>query len=481
LESPSLAIDATGWGHVAFENWNCGPAQGGNKLLWGYFDANQEYPSLATEIVDQLAVGRCAFPAIALDYLSPHIVYSRPPTDDQGVPDEIYHAERGNPWITFNVSSTQSVTSTHSHIAIHESILQVVWSEGGGEILHRARDPWFWWGPITDVSNTTGESDYPRIVMPGYHVTWMDKTESLTEGGGPPRIWQSYYTIPSDEPGLWKPAVNLVPTVEHARYPHAVRRQDLIGNTFFDVAHTEGDPPASGEPIYTIEISHKQVSGGGSGGEMLLAVNVNESAPGGSRALWKRMSFSVPRDLDVSFAIAGLADNQDEMKLVLDSRDFGWNTPEAWKGSELRGQSKVVRFRGALKAGRHTLELHASGRPVFKGLRAWYGKIGGGPQSDGLSLDVPKATFLSQSFPNPTFGKATIAYGLAKEGPVKLTVFNALGQVVRDLVSESQKPGFHRVEWDGKTRDGKQVSSGIYFYRLNAGGFSKTNKLVVVR
>ena len=469
---------------MAFEHYNCPPFLSENELIYGGFDASQENPSLDYQTVDHSPYFRFQSPAIALDGDYPHIVYSRPPS--VGLQDDIYHTElAGQFWPKFNVSEYSVAPSRHPHIEIYDSNLQVVWSEGdegSQEIFHRGRHPMLWWGAITNASGTPyGDSDYPRITMPGYHVVWMDKTESLTEGGGPPRLWQTYYTIPSDEPGLWKPAVNMVPTVEHARYPHAVRRQDLIGTTFFDVAHTEGDPPASGVPIYTIEFSHKQISGGGGGGEMLLAVNVNESAPGGSRAFWKRMSFSVPRDLDVSFAIAGSADNQDEMKLVLDSRDFGWNTSEAWDGRELRGQRKVVKFRVPLKKGTHILELHASGRPDFKGLRIWHGKFGGGPQSSGLVTDVPASTFLSQSFPNPTFGKATIAYGLAKEGPVKLSIYNALGQVVRELVSENQRPGFHRVEWDGKTQEGKQVTSGIYFYRLNAGGFSKTNKLVVVR
>ena len=364
-------------------------------------------------------------------------------------------------------------------------MIQVVWSENGDEIFHRAGVLSFEvWTNITNVSSTTGESDYPRIVMPGYHVFWADRSEWFMIPGPIPtrkRVWQTYFTSPSTDPGSWSPATNIVPTYEDCWYPHATRRQDLIGNTFLDVVHTEGDQTANN--LYTLEVSHKQLTGGPppGGGDVLLAINADAAAPGGSRALWKRMSFSVPRDLDVSFAIAGSAANQDEMKLVLDNRDFGWNTAEAWNGGELRGQRKVVKFRVPLKKGGHTLELHASGKPVFKGLRVWYGKIGGGPQGSELALGIPKESFLAQSYPNPTFGKATIAYGLAKEGPVKLTLFNALGQVVRELVSESQKPGFHRVEWDGMSQAGKQVTSGIYFYRLNAGGFTKTSKLVVVR
>jgi len=480
LGPPSLALDPTYHGHVAFEHWDFGFSE----IVYGYFDATKDNPPLTTQIVDNLADGRCQSPAIAVDDNvippTPHIVYSRPP--NVGEPDDVYHAEPGNPWPTVNISWSAS-PSAHPHIAVLENNLQVVWSEGGSEIFHRARHPMLWWGAITNASNTPGPSDYPRIVMPGYHVVWMDKSESWDEGGVSRNPWQTYYTWPWPDPGTWTPATNMVPTYEDASYPHAARRQDLLGNAYLDVAHTEGEEFPSAPMLYTIEISHKQLVGGPppGGGEMLLAVNADAAALGGSRALWKRLSFTVPRDLEVSFAIAGSADNQDEMKLVLDNRDFGWNTPEAWNGGELRGQRKLVRFRLPLKAGKHTLELHASGRPVFKGLRVWYGKIGGGPQSGELALGIPKESFLAQSYPNPTLGKATIAYGLAKEGPVKLSIYNALGQVVRELVSENQRPGFHRVEWDGKSQAGKQVTSGIYFYRLNAGGFTKTNKLIVVR
>jgi hypothetical protein len=474
VETPSLAIDGTYHGHVTWEHKSTTTSE----ILYGYFNANLTNPPRTISTVQTSASGiRCQNPAIALDGNNPQIVYSRPP--GSGQPTDIFQAKKqGSTWPKFNVSSSPSVGSDHPHMAIQNGDIQVVWSEGGGsEIYHRAYVAFFGvWGTITNVSNTSGGSDYPRIVVPGYHVTWMDHSESF--GSPAKNPWQTYYTSPATNPGDWNPATNLVPTYEDACYPHAARRQDLIGNTYLDVVHTEGDAF-----LYTLEVSHKQVGwmNPPGGGEMLLAVNADEAAPGGSRALWMSVPFDVPRDLDVNFAIAGSADNQDGMKLVMDDHDFGWNTPEAWNGQELRGRRKIVRFSEALKAGKHTLELHVSGTPVFKGLRVWHGSIGGGPQSGELALGVPKTSFLAQSFPNPTFGKAMIEYGLAKEGPVKLSIYNALGQVVRELVSENQSPGFHRVEWDGKTREGKQASSGIYFYRLNAGGLSKTNKLVVVR
>jgi len=107
----------------------------------------------------------------------------------------------------------------------------------------------------------------------------------------------------------------------------------------------------------------------------------------------------------------------------------------------------------------------------------------GGPQTDeaGPFVALPLTYALGQSYPNPFRDNATIAYQLPEETPVSLKVFNVTGQVVRELASGKQKAGFYNAVWDGKDGFGRSVSSGIYFYRLDTGGFSKTNKLVVVR
>jgi flagellar hook assembly protein FlgD len=52
---------------------------------------------------------------------------------------------------------------------------------------------------------------------------------------------------------------------------------------------------------------------------------------------------------------------------------------------------------------------------------------------------------------------------------------------VRTLVDEPQKAGTHRVSWDGRDNAGRQVASGVYLYRLEAGDFSKSEKMVLIR
>ena len=90
-------------------------------------------------------------------------------------------------------------------------------------------------------------------------------------------------------------------------------------------------------------------------------------------------------------------------------------------------------------------------------------------------------TDLRGSYPNPFADRATIEYVLAEEQTVTLRIYNVLGQRVRTLVEERQSPGVHRVEWDGTNQFGSPVGSGVYFYRLEAGPVTETQKTVHVR
>jgi len=65
--------------------------------------------------------------------------------------------------------------------------------------------------------------------------------------------------------------------------------------------------------------------------------------------------------------------------------------------------------------------------------------------------------------------------------PTALKIYNVLGELVRTLVDEPKSPGVHYEVWDGKDGQGNQVASGIYFYRLRAGQFTETKKMVLLK
>lgn len=87
----------------------------------------------------------------------------------------------------------------------------------------------------------------------------------------------------------------------------------------------------------------------------------------------------------------------------------------------------------------------------------------------GQTAALPEKLHLSRNYPNPFNMETTIEYALPQAGPVKLAVYNILGQQVRLLVNETQEAGYRRVTWNGRDDAGKEVTSGVYFIRLNAG------------
>jgi hypothetical protein len=97
------------------------------------------------------------------------------------------------------------------------------------------------------------------------------------------------------------------------------------------------------------------------------------------------------------------------------------------------------------------------------------------------SASLPKEFSLSQSYPNPFNPSCVIAYALPADCHVTLNVYNMLGQKVRVLVDEHQSAGHKSATWDGKDADGRELSTGIYFYRIEAGDFEQSKKMVFIK
>jgi hypothetical protein len=94
---------------------------------------------------------------------------------------------------------------------------------------------------------------------------------------------------------------------------------------------------------------------------------------------------------------------------------------------------------------------------------------------------LPYGFELGQNYPNPFNPACNIEYSLPKGSPVNLSIYNILGQKVRILVNEYQSAGYKSVRWDGKDNLGREVTSGIYFYRIEAGDFVQAKKMVLIK
>lgn len=94
---------------------------------------------------------------------------------------------------------------------------------------------------------------------------------------------------------------------------------------------------------------------------------------------------------------------------------------------------------------------------------------------------LPKSVSLYPNYPNPFNPGTTLGYYLPESAKVTLKIYNTLGQEVRSLFSGQRNAGEHFVNWDGKDASGKFVSSGVYYYRLEADGIARTKKMTLVK
>jgi hypothetical protein len=89
---------------------------------------------------------------------------------------------------------------------------------------------------------------------------------------------------------------------------------------------------------------------------------------------------------------------------------------------------------------------------------------------------IPERFALFQNYPNPFNPTTTIKYQLPKQSFVELTIFNSIGEQVFELVKEFKEPGIYTAEFDPGL-----ISSGIYFYKLKAGEFTSTKKMLFLK
>lgn len=93
-----------------------------------------------------------------------------------------------------------------------------------------------------------------------------------------------------------------------------------------------------------------------------------------------------------------------------------------------------------------------------------------------IDIKAPDQYQLMQNYPNPFNPSTTIKFALPEKANVKLIVYNNIGQQVAELVNSSMEPGYHQVQFDAS-----KLASGMYIYRLEAGKFSDTKKMTIIK
>jgi hypothetical protein len=91
-------------------------------------------------------------------------------------------------------------------------------------------------------------------------------------------------------------------------------------------------------------------------------------------------------------------------------------------------------------------------------------------------ISIPTEFLLSQNYPNPFNSSCAIKYSIPKSSQVTIKIFNTIGQELATLVNEEKPIGTYEVNWNAAN-----LPSGVYFYRIQAGSFTETKKMMVLK
>ncbi|MGB8658144.1 MAG: M6 family metalloprotease domain-containing protein [Candidatus Zixiibacteriota bacterium] len=162
-------------------------------------------------------------------------------------------------------------------------------------------------------------------------------------------------------------------------------------------------------------------------------------------------------------------------------------------GTKYQGTFKVVLFGFGFEAidstGRYSHGHYLSKPTLVMGRVLNWLRGGSDVLDDGEEItSLPKAIVLCQNYPNPFNPSTSIRFTVHRSpfvvhSPIRtsLAIYNILGKKVRVLLDEEIMPGDYQVGWDGKDDSGNEVSSGVYFYQVKAGGYSEVKKMVFLK
>jgi len=93
----------------------------------------------------------------------------------------------------------------------------------------------------------------------------------------------------------------------------------------------------------------------------------------------------------------------------------------------------------------------------------------------------PLTEIQSQNFPNPFNPTTTISFSIPQQSLIEIAVYNTKGQKVKSLLKKCLNKGNHSVDWNGDDNTGKNVASGVYFYKLRTGHNSQIKKMLLLK
>ncbi len=226
-------------------------------------------------------------------------------------------------------------------------------------------------------------------------------------------------------------------------------------------------------------------------GDVVVNQQLNETAPAGSNNyLWKTFTFNCDSGMAAVY-ISGSADEEpgwdymndnidstddDELRVMLDSIDYGWGTDSAMMGNTLFGDSKTILIMQNLPAGTHTLKLYANETPTVYNVIVYVENKEG--TSALRTTNMVLHTFkLGMNYPNPFNPSTTIPFEIPRAGKVELSVYDVNGRLVDRILDRYLPAGTHQAQWHAAP----DQASGVYFCRLRFQNRQSIRKIVLLK
>ncbi len=348
-----------------------------------------------------------------------------------------------------------------SCIVLPSDTAYVVWEQSPGDNFWQLKGGSFHVGDpqatfideVIDTATRAQPPASPSIAQDSQgklHLVWdkdIDIYYGVREEGG----WKDLENISESEAWSVSPCIDV-----HNDTVHVVWQEDMSGSGVYDVYYRSKKAVGAGwGDIENISWS-------------LEANSIDPIVIPGSQVLWSE-------DIDGNYQIC---------RSCFDSLTMGWSPPTVVLSTEADSRYPQAAFNPIPPCSLYVAWTEGDSSPYHLGfhkLPSDPSKGMAGTETAKGELPLPRVFGLSQSCPNPSRGDIMVRYQLPQDVHVSLRLFNLAGQVVRTLVHEAQRPGYYSVRWDGKDVLGKPLASGVYLCRLQAGDFTATKKMVVLR
>ncbi|MFA7359406.1 MAG: T9SS type A sorting domain-containing protein [Candidatus Kapaibacterium sp.] len=386
-------------------------------------------------------------PAIAVSGSNINVVWE----DTRNGNNEIYYKRTSDGGINWGADTRltyDSANSRYPSAAVTGTIVQVVWREyrdGNDEIYYkRSTDGGINWGADTRLTNNGSSSWYPSIaVFDTYvHVVWNDVRNGNNE---------IYYKRSTNGGINWGADIRMTNDIALS-YKPSIAVNGLLVHIVWEENRDQNS-----------EIYYKRsIDGGINWGSDTRLTNSFSSSILPSIAVTGSLLHVVWTDIrDGNREIYYKRSTDDGINWVADIR--------------LTNDGAYSEYPSIASSG--TL-VHTVWNDTRDGNREIYYKRNptGNVDIKNISLETPSKYSLSQNYPNPFNPMTNVKFSIVKSGDVKMVVYDIQGREVRTLVNESLKPGTYEAAFDGS-----QLVSGVYFYKISAGDFSDTKKMVLIK